>query len=130
MFTNISNGTHTLNVRDNNGCITKSLTFEISVDLGELIIPNGFSPNNDGKNDWFNIQGLYDTYLNHELKIYNRYGTLIFEGNNNNKWCGIANKGLMKTNNVLPAGTYFYVLNLNDANTIENEYIGWVYLNK
>ena len=130
MFTNISNGVHTLNVRDNNGCIAKSLLFEISVDLGELVIPNGFSPNNDGKNDWFNIQGLYDNYQNHKLKIYNRYGTLIFEGNNNNKWYGIANKGLLKTNSVLPIGTYFYVLNLNDSNTSENEYIGWVYLNK
>ncbi|WCO02745.1 T9SS type B sorting domain-containing protein [Psychroserpens ponticola] len=130
MFTNLSNGQHTLYVSDNNGCVTKSLTFDISVDLGELIIPEGFSPNNDGKNDWFNIQGLYDNYQNHELKIYNRYGALIFEGNNNNKWYGIANKGLMKTSNVLPVGTYFYVLNLNDTNATKNEYIGWVYLNK
>ncbi|WP_456441004.1 T9SS type B sorting domain-containing protein [Psychroserpens sp.] len=130
MFTNLSNGDHTLTVRDSNGCVTKSLVFQILVDSEELVIPNGFSPNNDGKNDWFNIQGLYNNYQNHKLKIYNRYGTLIFEGNNNNKWYGIANKGLVKGNKVLPVGTYFYVLNLNDSNTSENEYIGWVYLNK
>jgi gliding motility-associated-like protein len=130
MFTNLLNGQYTLYVRDINGCVTKSLVFDIAVDFGELIIPNGFSPNNDGKNDWFNIQGLYDNYQNHKLEIYNRYGTLIFEGNNDNKWYGIANKGLMNTNSVLPVGTYFYVLKLNDSNAIKNEYIGWVYLNK
>lgn len=130
MFTNLSNGQHTLYVSDTNGCVTKSLIFEISINLGELVIPEGFSPNNDGKNDWFNIQGLYDNYQNHRLKIYNRYGSLIFEGNNDNKWFGVANKGLMNTSKVLPVGTYFYVLNLNDANAPKNEYIGWVYLNK
>ncbi|WP_431136186.1 gliding motility-associated C-terminal domain-containing protein [Psychroserpens mesophilus] len=129
-FTNLSNGEHILYVSDINGCVIKSILFDISVDYGELVIPKGFSPNNDGKNDWFNIQGLYDNYQNHKLKIYNRYGSLIFEGNNNNKWYGIANKGLMNTNSVLPVGTYFYVLNLNDSNATQNEYIGWVYLNK
>jgi gliding motility-associated-like protein len=129
-FTNLSNGEHTLYVSDTNGCIIKSLLFDIYVDFGELIIPEGFSPNNDGYNDWFNIQGLYDNYQNHRLKIYNRYGSLIFEGNNDNKWYGIANKGLMNTDNVLPVGTYYYVLNLNDSNATKNEYIGWVYLNK
>lgn len=130
MFTNLSNGEHIVYVRDINGCVTKSLIFDISVDYGNLVIPEGFSPNNDGKNDWFNIQGLYDNYLNHNLKIFNRYGTLVFEGNNDNKWYGIANKGLMHTNGVLPVGTYFYVLHLNDTNTSKNEYVGWVYLNK
>lgn len=130
MFTNLSNGQYTLYVSDANGCVTKSLIFEISVDNEDLVIPDGFSPNNDGKNDWFNIQGLYDNYQNHRLKIYNRYGSLVFEGNNDNKWYGIANKGLMNTNKILPTGTYFYVLNLNDSNATKKEYIGWVYLNK
>ncbi|WP_179333122.1 T9SS type B sorting domain-containing protein [Winogradskyella costae] len=129
-FTNISEGTHTLYVQDANGCIIKSIDFETTTSTIELIIPNGFSPNNDTKNDWFNIQGLYDVYTNHKLEIYNRYGTLIFEGNNSNKWFGIANKGLMYTDKVLPVGTYFYVLYLNEPNTDSKPFTGWVYLNK
>jgi len=129
-FTNLSNGTHTLYVEDENGCIVKSITFEILVVYDEIIIPNGFSPNGDAYNEWFNIQGLYGNYVHHKLEIYNRYGTLVFTGNNNNKWYGKANRGALNTNKVLPVGTYFYVLYLNDANASKQRYTGWVYLNK
>jgi gliding motility-associated-like protein len=90
-------------------------------------IPQGFSPNGDSYNDWFNIQGLYNVYLQHELLIYNRLGVLIFKGNNSLKWEGKANKGSLKGNNLLPVGTYFYVLHLNSRNLKPKT--GWVYLN-
>lgn len=90
-------------------------------------IPDGFSPNNDGFNDFFNIQGLYDVFDAHQLLIYNRYGTLIFEGNNDLKWYGKSNRGINKGKD-LPTGTYFYVLNLNDPNFTTQT--GWVYLNR
>ncbi|MFD2917634.1 T9SS type B sorting domain-containing protein [Psychroserpens luteus] len=130
IFSNLPNGDYTLYVRDTNGCIIKSIVFNIFNDLEDLIIPNGFSPNDDGYNDWFNIQGLYDIYLNHDLEIYNRYGTLVFKGNNDNKWFGVANKGILKTDKILPTGTYFYILHLNDSNASTNAFNGWVYLNK
>ncbi|MDG1014035.1 MAG: gliding motility-associated C-terminal domain-containing protein [Flavobacteriaceae bacterium] len=87
------------------------------------IVPNAFSPNIDGFNDHFNIQNLYDVFVNHKLKIYNRYGTLIFEGDNSNKWYG----NTINSNEKAPVGTYFYKLNLNNS---KNDIItGWVYLN-
>jgi len=101
--------------------------FVLSVENCPPYVPQGFSPNNDGPNDWFNIQGLYDIFENHELKIFNRYGTLIFEGNNDKKWNGLINRGLNNHGNIVPVGTYFYVLNLNDIN-YEN-LVGWVYVN-
>ncbi|OIQ29628.1 MAG: hypothetical protein BM564_05305 [Bacteroidetes bacterium MedPE-SWsnd-G2] len=91
-------------------------------------IPQGFSPNGDGKNDWFNIQGLYDIFEHHELLIYNRYGDLIFKGNNNLKWDGLVNRGMNRNGKLVPVGTYFYVLHLNDPNF--NSLTGWVYLNR
>lgn len=91
-------------------------------------IPNAFTPNNDGYNDWFNIQGLYNIFEKHKLLIFNRYGTLIFEGDNENPWKGFANKGLNNTGKILPVGTNFYVLNLNDSNY--KTLTGWVYLNR
>ena len=90
-------------------------------------IPQGFSPNGDGYNDWFNIQELYTIYLQHELLIYNRLGTLIFKGNNDIKWDGKANTGSLNGNNILPVGTYFYVLHLNSRDL--KPIVGWVYLN-
>ncbi len=90
-------------------------------------IPEGFSPNNDTKNDWFNIQGLYDIFTNHQLQIYNRYGELIFEGNNDKPWLGKTNRGLNNIGNRVPVGTYYYILNLNDSNY--KPFVGWVYVN-
>ena len=86
-------------------------------------IPDGFSPNRDGLNDYFNIQNLYDVYIEHNLKIFNRFGTLIFEGDNSNKWDGRADN----SNEIVPVGTYFYLLELNNTN--DDRFTGWVYVN-
>ncbi|AUC75594.1 gliding motility-associated C-terminal domain-containing protein [Olleya sp. Bg11-27] len=90
-------------------------------------VPQGFSPNNDSINDYFNIQGLYSIFENHELLIYNRYGTLIFKGDNTTKWYGLINQGLNNHGKIVPVGTYFYVLNLKDSNY--SVQTGWVYVN-
>jgi len=90
-------------------------------------VPQGFSPNGDGYNDWFNIGGLYDVFLQHELLIFNRFGTIIFKGDNNIKWDGKANYGPLKGDILLPVGTYFYVLHLNVPNSKPKS--GWVYMN-
>ena len=88
----------------------------------DIIIPEAISPNNDGLNDVFEIQNLYDVHLNHTLKIYNRYGECIFRGNNNKKWAGQSDDGKRVT-----VGTYFYALRLNNE---DNEmFNGWVYCN-
>jgi gliding motility-associated-like protein len=85
----------------------------------------GLSPNGDGINDVFQIEGLYNIYINHTLKIYNRYGTIVFKGNNSNKWNGTSNTGT--GSGLLPVGTYYYLIELkNQKNDIVN---GWVYLN-
>jgi gliding motility-associated-like protein len=101
--------------------------FNIMVENCPPRIPEGFSPTNDGINDWFNIQGLYNIFLNHELIIYNRYGTLIFEGNNSTPWDGKANRGLNNLGKLLPTGTYYYILYLHDSKYSPMQ--GWVYMN-
>jgi gliding motility-associated-like protein len=90
-------------------------------------IPQGFSPNNDDTNDWFNIQGLYDVFTDHELKIFNRHGVLIFEGDNAKPWTGEINRGINGVGNLVPVGTYYYVLYLNDPDY--RPMAGWVYVN-
>ena len=100
--------------------------FNLTIENCPPLIPQGFSPNDDGKNDWFNIKGLYNIFLNHELKIFNRLGTLIFEGNNTKRWEGDTNRGINSGKRV-PVGTYYYVLNLKDENY--EPIAGWVYVN-
>ncbi|MEM6516102.1 MAG: gliding motility-associated C-terminal domain-containing protein [Bacteroidota bacterium] len=125
-YQSLSN-TQTVYARVNNFPCYDSYQFELVVENCPPRIPQGFSPNDDGKNDWFNIQGLYNIFENHNLKIYNRYGTLIFEGNNDKRWEGKINRGLNGRGNLVPVGTYFYLLELNDPNY--EPLFGWVYVN-
>ena len=125
-FNNTSNP-QTIILRTEEAPCYQLFEFDILVENCPPNVPQGFSPNDDGYNDWFNIQGLYNIFENHELLIYNRYGTLIFKGNNNLKWDGKANVGLNNQGSIVPVGTYFYVLHLNDPNY--KSLTGWVYLN-
>ena len=111
-------------LEDNN---SDSTQVEFPENNCQINIPQGLSPNGDGFNDFFNIEGLYNIFLNHKLLIYNRYGSLVFVGNNDKKWDGTSNHGIFSNSKRLPTGTYFYVLYLNEDNYSSKT--GWVYLN-
>ncbi len=67
-----------------------------------LIIRNGFSPNDDGKNDFFVIENLID-YPNTQVTIFNRWGAQVYTSKDyKNDWKGDFN------GKSLPDGTYFY----------------------
>jgi gliding motility-associated-like protein len=88
-----------------NGCISeKEITIEvIPPPLPALYIPNAFTPNGDGLNDYFLAEGKnIDTF---SVKIFNRWGELIFESDNIYRgWNG-------KTNGkTAPQGTYVYII--------------------
>jgi gliding motility-associated-like protein len=69
--------TVTLYVTSEFGCMdTVSHSVEIIDDI--LQIPNFFSPNNDGFNDFFEIKNI-EKYPDNKLIIYNRWGSKIFE---------------------------------------------------
>jgi gliding motility-associated-like protein len=91
-------------------------------DNAALDVPKGFSPNGDGINDSFIISGLHN-YPNNSIEIYNRWGNMVYESKNyQNFWDGVASG----KNKKLPAGPYFYVLNISGGSQIVK---GWVYLN-
>lgn len=79
-------------------------------------IYNLVTANNDGANDTFYIEGLRDIFVNFKLEIYNRWGNLIWEGNNQtDDWNGYATKGPRIMGDKVTPGTYYYLLNLNDS---------------
>ncbi|AOW19241.1 gliding motility-associated C-terminal domain-containing protein [Urechidicola croceus] len=86
-------------------------TFELTVYNCPPTIPDGFSPDGDSINDTFFIDGLYDIFIDFDLKIYNRYGNLVYEGNQQTQeWNGRLNN----TKELVPTGVYFYVLYPNN----------------
>jgi len=82
----------------------------------DLIIPNAFSPDGDGVNDTWVIEGL-EYYPIHHLKVYNRWEAKVYESiNYQSDWGGIQQYGTTLGNdNNLPEGTYFYILELGNS---------------
>ncbi len=88
---------------------------------------NFVSVNNDTYNDSFTIGGLRDIFLDFKLEIYNRWGRLLWTGNQNTEdWDGYVKDGIGSKN--APDGTYFYLLFLNDIDYPE-PLRGYLYLN-
>ncbi|WP_202703235.1 gliding motility-associated C-terminal domain-containing protein [Flavobacterium sp. UGB4466] len=95
----------------------------VSVEPVCLTVYNEFTPNNDGANDLFRIDCI-ETYPNNELKVYNRYGSLVYSKQHyENDWDGTANvSGVINRGDMLPTGTYFYVIAIGDG-TVKK---GWL----
>ncbi len=74
-----------------------------------VYVPDAFSPNGDGINDKFRIKGSF--VMEYNLRIYNRWGELVFESNKQeNAW-----DGTYKGERV-PTGIYIYVLSIKGTN--------------
>jgi gliding motility-associated-like protein len=77
--------------------------------LGDISIPNVFTPNGDEINDYFDIKGVCEnnTYL---LQIYDRWGIKMFTSEYRNlSWDGRTTSGMKATE-----GVYYYVLKMDD----------------
>lgn len=99
--------THTAHVEDVNGC-RGELVFEVKAP--EIVIPDWFSPNGDGRNDGWVVAELPTVYPNAVVKIYDRYGKLIAEylGSNAEGWDGTYNGKPM------PSTDYWYVIDIEE----------------
>jgi gliding motility-associated-like protein/uncharacterized repeat protein (TIGR01451 family) len=101
---------------------------ETTVDVNtNLFIPEGISPNKDGKNDLWEIIGL-EQFPNHKVMIFNRWGNKVFEASPYlNNWDGTNMFGVTVGGRDLPVGTYFYILEPGDG---EKPIKGYIYLSR
>jgi len=98
-----------------------------------IFIPDGFSPNGDGFNDYFEIVGLENLSPQNELIVFNRWGQIVFKENNyNNDWSGYNNSSNSIFTDKLSSGTYYYIFRtINAVPSIgDREYKGYVYINR
>lgn len=73
-------------------------------------VPNAFSPNNDAFNDTWDIYGL-SQFPTSTIEVFDRWGQSVYRSvSYPNPWAG-KNRGLD-----VPAGTYYYVIHLNEPN--------------
>lgn len=93
---------------------TENTATPIILNSLDIFIPEGFSPNGDGINDYFVIRGL-ETYPDNILSVYNRWGNLIYQKKGyDNTWDGTSNSHNMNLGrDKVQPGTYFYILELN-----------------
>lgn len=99
VFENISIGNHTITVLDSNGC-----GYFITEDVFILNYPNYFTPNDDGINDFWTIEGI-SILNNWKITIFDRFGKLLTHLNPvNSAWDGTFN------NNKLPSTDYWFRL--------------------
>ncbi len=74
----------------------------------KVFIPEGFSPNNDGINDFFIIQNTLGKQVS--LEIFNRWGNRIYKSSDyKNEWNGVCTEGVHIGQDV-PVGTYYYIV--------------------
>ncbi|MEL4308066.1 Ig-like domain-containing protein [Joostella sp. CR20] len=100
---------------------------EEDLEIHQLITPNG-----DGRNDFFKIDGI-ENYPNNTVKIFNRWGVQVFKskgyGQGNNVFSGYSDgAATIGRNNRLPVGTYYYTIEyVKEQQTISTA--GYLYIN-
>ncbi|HXS37981.1 MAG TPA: gliding motility-associated C-terminal domain-containing protein, partial [Flavipsychrobacter sp.] len=88
------------------GCTdTASISYTDIMQCCQFSYPTVFSPNNDGRNDHFNVI-TYGNMVKYDLKIFNRWGQLVFYSDNPTiEWDGTFQEKPCEL------GTYFYLFN-------------------
>ena len=100
-----------------NGCVGSPLAFSVVVEACNFTIPTAFTPDDDGDNDVWQIVGLDAKFPLNQVKIFNRWGDLLFTSKtghyNDAPWNG-------KLNGIdLPVGSYYFVLEKAEDGSIE-----------
>jgi gliding motility-associated-like protein len=101
---------YVLSVTDANGCVnTDTVLITVIQQAFNGTISNLFTPNDDGINDVWYIEGI-ENFPENEVVVYNIYGSEVYRAQSySNDWKGTYN------NAGLPDGTYYYVLTFNSS---------------
>ena len=126
-------GIYTVTAINNSGCPPQTSEISLTVLPFVIVIPESFSPNNNGVNEYFYIENL-ELFPNSLIWIYNRWGTEVYQSNNyQNDWDGRSQSKYNVAGDELPEGTYYYIFQLGGTEGQEGFgeiYKGFVYLKR
>jgi gliding motility-associated-like protein len=108
-------------LRNEEGCVDTAFA-NVRVDYGfKVYIPSAFTPNDDGLNDLFKVEG--EDFEDFSISIYNRWGQLLYTSYDaQNGWDGKTRL----SNEVVPGGVYVYSIKLTSKLGIPYTYRGEV----
>jgi len=110
IFNAVSGGIYTIYMRDLSGCNT------VTQEFPHIVIPKFITPNADGYNDTFSINGL-EYFPSSEIRIFDRYGKLLKSGAGETfKWNGILN------GRPLPSNDYWYHIIIEGFKTLKGSF--------
>jgi len=97
----------------------------------DLEFYNAISTDEGSQNNGFIIKNI-DLYPDNNLKIFNRYGVLVYEKDgytNTDPFKGISTgRATVNKEGKLPQGTYYYVLEYTDGQNQKQQKAGWLYI--
>ena len=97
----------------------------------DIVVYNAVSPNGDGLNEVFTIDGI-NCYPNNSVEIYNRWGVNVYKANGYNNsnisFNGESQNKLTVGDGKLPGDTYFYILKYSDIDNNSFEKTGYLYV--
>jgi len=118
----------TIFVRVENEYCYSVTSFELTTYNCPPEVYNFVSANNDFQNDTFYVKGLRDIFMNFKTSIFNRWGKLIWSGTNTSSdWDGTSSSDTASGKGLLPEGTYYYIIELNDPD-YNSPLLGYIYL--
>lgn len=96
------------------GVFTLGSIKEQHLNPGDVVIYQGVTPDGDGLNDYFIIDNI-EYFPTNNVTIYNRWGRKIYETTSYNSSGNVFNgyaqgKGIVNQGEMLPTGTYYYVV--------------------
>jgi gliding motility-associated-like protein len=107
VFNGIYSEPYTVQVTNDSGCVS-TFTFNVTVlpDY-DFFIPNAFTPNGDGKNDYWQIYGSTNTIKQLNVMVFDRIGEKVFESDDVNfSWDG------MYRGQYVAQGVYVYAMKI------------------
>ena len=113
--------TRTWNAMDDSGNETThaqiiTVNPNLPCNLDDLVVSKTVTANGDGVNDYFEITGLETCNLTYSVKIFNRWGNIIYESDDyTNDWGAFTPENSWGNSGLLPSGTYYYIIGFGDV---------------